>query len=82
MAKSYHSKDMFDQSSSSVSDGDVDPLVVQKNQVCLSTLNSEYKLTGTLARNQKFRKMKSLCQKLSMISSEFQELFVLPVILR
>ena len=55
--KSYQTKDLFDQSTSGVSDGDVDPLVVQENQVRMSTFNSECKLTGTLARNQEFRKM-------------------------
>ena len=60
--KSYQTKDLFDQSTSGVSDGDVDPLVVQENQVHMSTFNSECKLTGTLACNQEFRKMQSLCQ--------------------
>ena len=59
--KSYQTKYLFDQSTSSVSD-DVDPLVVQGNQVRMSTFNSECKPTGTLARNQEFRKMQSLCQ--------------------
>ena len=48
---------MFVQSTSRVSDGDVDPLeVVQENenQVHMSTFKPECKLTGTLARNQKF----------------------------
>ena len=68
--KSYQSKDMFDQSTASISDDAADSLVVQENQVRMSTLNSEAKLTGTLARNQKFRKMQSLCQKLAVIASE------------
>ena len=68
--KSYQSKDMFDQSTLSVSDGDVDTLSVQENQVHVSAFNSECKLTGMLARNQKFRKMQSLCQKLAVIASE------------
>ena len=61
----------FDQSTLSVNDGDVDTLSVQENQVHVSAFNSECKLTGTLARNQKFRKMQSLCQKLAMIASEW-----------
>ena len=68
--KSYQSKDMFDQSTASISDDAADSLVVQENQVRMSTLNSEAKLTGTLACNQKFRKMQSLCQKLAVIASE------------
>ena len=58
--KSYQTKDLFDQSTSSVSDGDVDSLVVQENQVRMSTFNSECKLTGTLACNQEFRKCNSV----------------------
>ena len=68
--KSYQSKDMFDQSTSSVSDGDLDSFIAQENHVHMSTLNSECKLSGTLARNQMFRKMQSLCQKLATIASE------------
>ena len=58
---------MFDQSTLSVNDGDVDTLSVQENQVRVSAFNSECKLTGTLAHNQKFRKMQS---QLAMIASE------------
>ena len=65
--KSYQSEGMFDQSSSSIGDSDDGPLLTK---VHVSTLNSESNLTGTLARNQKFRKMQSLCQKLAMIASE------------
>ena len=65
--KSYQSEGIFDQSSSSIGDSDDGPLLTK---VHVSTLNSESNLTGTLARNQKFRKMQSLCQKLAMIASE------------
>ena len=68
--KSYQSTDMFDQSTYTNGDYDPDPLTEQVDQVRVSTLSTRNKLSGTLARNQKFRKMLSLGQKLATISSE------------
>ena len=68
--KSYQSTDMFDQSTSTNGDYDPDPLTEQADKVRMSTLSTRNKLSGTLARNQKFRKMQSLGQKLATIASE------------
>ena len=38
--------------------------------VHLNTLPARSVLSGTLSRNQKYKKMSSLCQKLAMISSQ------------
>lgn len=65
--KSYQSTGMFDRSTSSVSVSDPD---FQEARMHVSTLDTEAKLLGTLTRNQKFRKMQSLCQKLAITASE------------
>lgn len=62
--KTYQSEGIFD----SVTPKDATP--VMPEQVCVSSLGVQSSRTGTLARNQKFRKMQTLCQKLAMISSE------------
>ena len=43
--------------------------VSEQDRVHVSNLSTKTKLSGTLARNQKFQKMQTLCQKLATIAS-------------
>ena len=47
----------------------IDPSGMEEPEVQVSSIVSGVTLSGTLARNQKYRKMQTLCQKLAVISS-------------
>ena len=49
----------------------VDPSGLKGPEVQVSSIPLGINLTGTLARNQKYRKMQTLCQKLAIIASQY-----------
>ena len=44
---------------------------LEQPQFQVSSIASDVNLTGILARNQKYRKMQTLCKKLAIVSSQY-----------
>jgi len=51
----------------------IDPSGMEEPEVQVSSIVSGVTLSGTLARNQKYRKMQTLCQKLAVIASQWSD---------
>ena len=69
--RSYQSAGMFDQAVYSTNNhaSCASGIVSEQGHVHVSNLSTKSKLSGTLACNQKFQKMQTLCQKLATMAS-------------
>ena len=69
--RSYQSAGMFDQAvySTNYHASRASGIVSEQGRVHVSNLSTKSKLSGALARNQKFQKMQTLCQKLATMAS-------------